>query len=216
MTGSCSTNRAARSRGDLFDGSGHQSPSCGEIHTGFAVADLKSGARDVDHPTILAPALAVIAGLLTGVGAASPSAADPVQTTLRQRTTIVRVVDGDTLNVRLRSGDQKPVRLIGIDTPEVYPGIECGGPQASGSLQRLLPVGTLVRLVSDPTQDRVDRYGRMLRYVIKASDDRDMNRVQIRRGWATVYVYQHNPFKRVAGYRLAQSDAHDRGIWGVC
>lgn len=49
MTGSCSTNRAARSSGDLFDGSGHQSPSCGEIQTGFAVADLKSGARDVDH-----------------------------------------------------------------------------------------------------------------------------------------------------------------------
>ena len=75
-----------------------------------------------------------------------------------------------------------------------------------------------MRLVSDPTQDRVDRYGRILRYVIVASHDRDVNRAQIRRGWTTVYVYNHNPFKRVAGYRLAQRDAgaHDRGVWGLC
>jgi endonuclease YncB( thermonuclease family) len=170
------------------------------------------------RPIILAPALALIAGLLTVVGAASPSAAESVQTTLRQTATIVKVVDGDTVNVRLRSGGETPVRLIGIDTPEVYPVVDCGGPQASQSLKRLLPVGTVVRLISDPTQARVDRYGRLLRYVIKASDGRDMNRVQIRRGWATIYVYNHNPFKRVADYRLAQSDAgaRARGIWGIC
>jgi len=170
-------------------------------------------------PITHAPTCALIAGLLWAVvGTASPSAAEGVQTTLRQRATIVRVVDGDTVNVRLRSGDETPVRLIGIDTPEVYPGIECGGPQASLSLKRLLPLGTRVRLVSDPTQDRVDRYGRILRYVIKVSDGRDMNEAQVRRGWATVYVYNQNPFKRVVGYRAATSDAgaHDRGIWGIC
>lgn len=170
------------------------------------------------RPIALAPALALIAGLLTVVGAASPSAADSAQATLRQQGKIVKVVDGDTVDVRLRSGKEKRVRLVGIDTPEVYNGIECGGPEASTSLKSLLPVGTRVRLVSDPTQDRVDRYGRILRYVIKASNDRDMNRAQIRRGWATVYVYNHNPFKRVAKYRSSQrhARAHDRGIWGTC
>lgn len=167
---------------------------------------------------IIQPGLALVAGLLTLVPAAAASAADSGQTTLRQRATILTVVDGDTVNVRLRSGEERPVRLIGIDTPEVYPAVECGGPEASRSLRRLLPVGAPVRLVSDASQDRVDRYGRLLRYVIRASDDRDMNRTQVRRGWATVYVYADNPFSRVAGYRVAQSDAaaHDRGIWGLC
>jgi endonuclease YncB( thermonuclease family) len=170
------------------------------------------------RPFTLAPALAMVAGLLAMVGTASPSAADSAQTTLRQRATIVKVVDGDTVNVRLRSGTETPVRLLGIDTPEVYPVTECGGPQATASLKRLLPVGTAVRLISDPTQDLVDRYGRILRYVLKVSDGRDMDRVQVRRGWATVYVYHHNPFKRVARYdaALEYADAHHRGIWAMC
>jgi len=167
--------------------------------------------------TAFAPVLALVAGLLAVVGAASPSVAAG-EKTLHQKATVVRVVDGDTVNVQLRSGAEKPVRLIGIDTPEVYPVEYCGGPEASRSLKRLLPVGTHVRLVSDPTQDRVDRYGRLLRYVIKASDDRDMNQVQLHRGWANVYVYHQNPFKRVADYRSARrsAKAHDRGIWGMC
>jgi endonuclease YncB( thermonuclease family) len=176
--------------------------------------------REAMHrrPVALAPALALVAGLLTAVGPASPSAADSVHKTLRQRGTIVKVVDGDTVDVRLRSGKEKRVRLVGIDTPEVYNGTECGGPEASRSLKRLLPIGTRVRLVSDPTQDRVDRYGRILRYVIKVSNGKDMDAVQIRRGWARVYVYHHNPFKLVADYRAAQRDArsHNRGIWGAC
>jgi endonuclease YncB( thermonuclease family) len=82
----------------------------------------------------------------------------------------------------------------------------------------LTPVGTPVRLVSDPTQDRVDRYGRLLRYVHKVSTGRDVNRTQVARGWARVYVYNNNPFKRVSGYRKAQRAAKDagRGIWRLC
>jgi endonuclease YncB( thermonuclease family) len=139
-------------------------------------------------------------------------------TTIRQRGKVTKVVDGDTVDVRLRSGKTKRVRLIGIDTPEVYGGLECGGKKASASLRRLTPVGTPVRLVSDPTQDRVDRYGRLLRYVHKASTGRDVNRTQVARGWARVYVYDNNPFKRVSGYRKAQraAKAAGRGIWSLC
>jgi len=139
------------------------------------------------------------------------------KTTLRQRARVIRVVDGDTLKVRLtKSGARKKVRLIGIDTPEVFGGVECGGKKASRSMRRLTPRGTRVVLVSDPTQDRVDRYGRLLRYVMKSG--RDMNRAQVNRGWASVYVYDNNPFKRVSGYRKSQRRAKnaDRGIWGLC
>jgi endonuclease YncB( thermonuclease family) len=131
---------------------------------------------------------------------------------------VTKVVDGDTVDVRLSTGKVRRVRMIGIDTPEVYGGTQCGGPKASESMKALTPVGTRVKLVSDRTQDRVDRYGRILRYVIKRSTGRDMNRAQVARGWARVYVYNGNPFERVAGYRNAQSAAKaaPRGIWKVC
>jgi endonuclease YncB( thermonuclease family) len=131
---------------------------------------------------------------------------------------VTRVVDGDTIDVRLHSGAERRVRLVGIDTPEVYGGTECGGPAASRLLKRRLPDGTQVKLVSDPTQDRVDRYGRLLRYVVKRSTGRDLNRAQVYAGWATVYVYGGNPFERVASYRDAQraAKAAPRGIWKVC
>jgi endonuclease YncB( thermonuclease family) len=135
-----------------------------------------------------------------------------------QRARVVHVVDGDTVDVRLASGHNKRVRLLGIDTPEVYGGIECGGPQASRSMKRMLPVGTRVRLTSDPSQDLEDRYDRLLRYVTKVSTGTDVNRRQVYKGLARVYVYAHNPFNRVDGYRTAQrsAKAHDRGIWGRC
>ena len=131
---------------------------------------------------------------------------------------VTHVVDGDTIDVRLHSGADRRVRLVGIDTPEVYGGTECGGPAASRSLKQKLPVGTKVKLVSDPTQARVDRYGRLLRYVVKRSTGRDLNRAQVWLGWARVYVYGGNPFERVASYRHAQSEAREapRGIWKVC
>lgn len=146
-----------------------------------------------------------------------PDGSTATTTTIRQRAKVIEVVDGDTLKVRLtKSGVRKKVRLIGIDTPEVYGGVECGGKRASKSMRRLTPRGTRVVLVSDPTQDRVDRYGRLLRYVMKSG--RDMNRVQVNRGWARVYVYDNNPFKRVSGYKKSQRRAKnaERGIWGLC
>lgn len=136
--------------------------------------------------------------------------------TVRQKAKIVRVVDGDTVNVNLMPGPKRSVRLIGIDTPEVYGGVECGGKAASAKTKKLLPQGTIVRLVSDPTQDLKDRYDRLLRYVSKGTVD--INRRLVWTGNAKVYVYNNNPFKRVKSYRAAQADAkdHSRGIWGNC
>lgn len=136
-------------------------------------------------------------------------------TQVRQRARVVRVIDGDTVDVR-RAGHKFRVRLIGVDTPEVYGGVECGGKKASRSLKRLLPRGARVLLLSDTTQDRRDRYGRQLRYVHRRG--KDINRVQVRRGWAHVYVFNNNPFRRTAAYRKAQRAArtHDAGVWRMC
>lgn len=136
--------------------------------------------------------------------------------TLRQRAKVVRVIDGDTVKVRLASGSRRDVRLVGIDTPEVYGGVECWGRKASRATKKLLPRGTRVVLTSDPSQDRKDRYGRLLRYVAKGKTD--INRKLVRRGHARVYVYHHHPFKRTQSYKSAQRQAtnNDLGLWGAC
>lgn len=152
----------------------------------------------------------------TSGGTSGGTTTGPTQ--LRQRARVIEVVDGDTVRVRLASGARRDVRLVGIDTPEVYGGVECGGRQASRSLKRILPVGTKVLLVSDPSQDLKDRYDRLLRYVHKVSTGRDVNRQQVYRGWARVYVYNNKPFNRVTSYRSAQRAAFsaNRGIWDLC
>ncbi|MDO9498073.1 MAG: thermonuclease family protein, partial [Nocardioides sp.] len=105
--------------------------------------------------------------------------------------------------------------ILGIDTPEVFGGKECGGPAASRAAKRMLPRGTRVLLVSDRSQDLKDRYGRLLRYVQKGR--MDVGRNQLKQGHATVYVFDE-PFKRVRSYRVAQAAAklHDKGIWKLC
>ena len=137
-------------------------------------------------------------------------------TTLRQRARVLSVIDGDTIRVRLANGRRKAVQLIGIDAPEVRGTAECGGKRAAASMRRLAPRGIRVVLVSDSTQPRADRHGRILRYVTRAG--KDLNRSQVARGWATVQVRRGDPFKRVATYRGAQRSARadDRGIWRRC
>jgi endonuclease YncB( thermonuclease family) len=132
----------------------------------------------------------------------------------RHHARVAEVTDGDTVDVRLRSRTDT-VRIIGIDTPEVYFGAECGGAQASRSMHQLLQPGDRVKLIRDRSQDNRDRYGRLLRYV--QIGQRDVGRAQVRRGWASVYVYE-TPFVRVPGYRRAQQKAHrsHRGVWRRC
>ena len=122
---------------------------------------------------------------------------------LRKRATVTDIADGDTIEVRQR-GRLRDVRLVGIDTPEVFFGAECGGAEASNSIKRMLQVGDRVTLIRDPTQDNRDAFDRLLRYVERG--DRDIGRRQVRQGWAKVFVFE-SPFRRVGKYRKAQSRA---------
>jgi endonuclease YncB( thermonuclease family) len=134
----------------------------------------------------------------------------------REHGRVLSVVDGDTVDVRLSTGQQVRVRLLGIDTPEVYGGVQCGAREASAAMKQLLPRRARVSMVSDRSQDAVDRYGRILRYV--AHRGHDVGRLLVRRGHARVYVYQHRRFERLGAYDRAERSArgHDRGLWGHC
>lgn len=132
----------------------------------------------------------------------------------KTRATVLEITDGDTIAVRIK-GHERDVRLTGIDTPEVYFGAECGGAEASASMNQLLSPGDRIKLISDPSQDRVDAYGRLLRYVVR--DGKDVGKAQIAAGWAEVYVFD-KPFKRVDLYRVLETSAKvgNAGVWGMC
>jgi endonuclease YncB( thermonuclease family) len=137
----------------------------------------------------------------------------------RIRARVTSVIDGDTIRVRALERTRRrryTVRLVGIDTPEVFGGVECGGRRASAHLKRLA-TGRRVLLRTDPTQDSFDRYDRLLAYV-KLRGGRDAALSQLRAGWARVYVYGGRPFRRVREFRRAQRSARSarRGVWGRC
>ena len=136
---------------------------------------------------------------------------------LRVGVVLERVIDGDTLEVRFPDDSLASVRLIGIDTPETYGTTECGAEQASAAMVRRALPGQRLRLISDPTQDSVDYYGRLLRYVEIWGSGRDLGSAQIQSGWAKVYVFDAD-FKRLGPYRQAQKQARKRarGVWSRC
>jgi micrococcal nuclease len=131
--------------------------------------------------------------------------------------TIAYAVDGDTLRIREADGDLAYVRLIGIDSPEsVEPDtpVECGGKQASESMEEMAPEGATVRLVFDG--EREDKYGRTLAHAYV--NGRQLELAQLRRGWAMVYRYHDRTFRGLARYYALQdqAEAAGRGVWGQC
>ena len=132
---------------------------------------------------------------------------------------VVRVVDGDTIRIKTRSGRVLPrIRVLGISAPEIpHPGKpgECYGERATHHLADHLPAGTPVVLETDPTQATTDTYGRLLRYV--EAGGRDVGLAQIRSGAATARE-GIPPVQRIQEYREAQAQAEEygRGVWSAC
>jgi micrococcal nuclease len=127
---------------------------------------------------------------------------------------VTRVVDGDTIEVRL-DGREEDVRYIGVDTPEtVKPGapVDCFGPQASSFNHRLVE-RRRVRLVFGV--ERRDRYGRLLAYVYLG--DRFVNAELVRRGLArTLTIPPNDRFaERLKRLEIAAARA-GRGLWSAC
>ena len=124
-----------------------------------------------------------------------------------------RVIDGDTISVRL-DGDRYTVRLTGVDTPETtHPtrGVEPDGPEAAAYTTARL-TGATVRLDLDPAGDAQDAYGRILRYVILASGEH-FNATLIRDGYAR--AIRTFPYSRQREFLQLKAQARRarRGLW---
>jgi micrococcal nuclease len=129
---------------------------------------------------------------------------------------VTRVVDGDTVRVRL-DGRSETVRYIGVDTPEsVNPRtpVECFG-KAASDLNRRLMARERVRLRLDA--EPRDRYGRLLAYVFRRRDGLFVNDALVRRGFATILTIPPN-VAEAARLRGAQREAREarRGLWAAC
>ena len=134
--------------------------------------------------------------------------------------TILRVVDGDTIDVRI-GGREERVRLIGIDTPETKKPdspVECYGPEASAFTTSLLPVGSVVRIERDVVGR--DDYGRLLGYVHLLSDhsaDTFVNMEIIRQGYATPLTIEPNSvFASEFAEAARDAEAAGLGLWTAC
>ena len=129
--------------------------------------------------------------------------------------TVTRVVDGDTVDVRV-DGKVERIRIIGLDTPETVDprkAVQCFGREASAHAKELLPLGTPVTLEADPTQDSRDKYGRMLAFILFETDPctiANFTEVMIAGGYGHHYVY-----RRPSIYADAFSAAQDYAqYWG--
>ncbi|MGZ8666872.1 MAG: thermonuclease family protein [Solirubrobacterales bacterium] len=134
--------------------------------------------------------------------------------TVRLRARVTRVIDGDTIEVRI-GRRREEVRYIGVDTPEtVKPGtpVQCFGPMASSFNHRLLE-GRRVRLVLGV--ERRDAYGRLLAYVHLGH--LFVNSELVRRGLARTLTIPPNDLHAPLLRSLEQAAGRrGAGLWGAC
>ncbi len=156
--------------------------------------------------------MALFLALIVALAGCADSVNDAAPAGTRVHARVTRHPDGDTLWL---AGIGK-VRLIGIDTPEVFGRAECYGRQASAFVRRLLPIGARVSY-SLGVEGR-DRYGRALVYLY-AGDGRFVNLLLVRRGYAHPLTIPPND--RFAG-RFVEAARRARarrvGLWarGAC
>jgi micrococcal nuclease len=162
---------------------------------------------------LLFAALGLAGGGLLSCDEASEQSLEP-QRPLEGR--VVRVVDGDTIHVRV-GGRREKVRYIGVDTPETRkPGepVECFGKAASAFNARLV-AGREVVLRTD-VEPR-DRYGRLLAYVRRRPDGLFVNAELVRRGFATILTIPPNVRHSREFLRLERAARRaGRGLWAGC
>lgn len=137
--------------------------------------------------------------------------------------TILRVVDGDTIQVNLGTKKER-VRLIGVDTPETkHPkkGVQYFGAEAFEFTKKNLPEGKKIFLEFDVGQR--DRYGRLLAYVwLQKPAARSVDEIRNKmfnahllvNGYAQIMTIQPN-IKYVDHFRKFQTEAREnnQGLW---
>lgn len=131
---------------------------------------------------------------------------------------VAYVHDGDTVYLQpdgtTSRADEITVRLIGIDTPELRPEVECYAIEARDRLRELLPQGTEVWIKAD--REKLDQYGRSLLY-LWTTDGTSVNLDLVREGYATALnIAPSNTYWRQFDAAETEAMKARRGLWGSC
>lgn len=180
------------------------------------LASLLVGCRPTPSPP------AGTAGAPPSYGATAGGAARPLAVPADARpATVDAHVDGDTVWLRgtgepgpVPAGGRTKVRILEINTPEVFGTAECFGPQASEYAVRRLPVGSTVWVAAD--REARDRYGRLLLYLWTA-EGVFYDEAVLRDGYARALLVEPND-RFITTIRAAEDEARrsGRGLWGSC
>ncbi|MDZ7726049.1 MAG: thermonuclease family protein [Candidatus Campbellbacteria bacterium] len=134
---------------------------------------------------------------------------------------VTSIIDGDTIRVTASGGDKETVRLIGVDTPEIYWEemiSDCYGFEAREFLVEVLKDKT-VRLVGDESQPTYDKYDRLLSYVylLDGKDHEMINLVLLRGGYARELTVG-NSYEHRQDFLKSEAFAreNDIGQWSEC
>ncbi len=135
---------------------------------------------------------------------------------------VKRVSDGDTFILR----DGRKVRMIGVDTPEMHDEnrnnqnarrnsvdtkrVRSYAETAKKYLQKTIE-GQDVRLETDWQAE--DKYGRILAYVYRVSDDLFVNAEILKQGYG--FAYLQFPFKRSKEFEKYSNESrkNKKGLW---
>jgi micrococcal nuclease len=105
-----------------------------------------------------------------------------------------------------------------VNTPETkHPTkpIECWGPEASAHTHELLPNGTDVVVVRD--EEARDKYGRLLAYITRTSDNLFVNLDLVSGGWAeTLSIAPNTAYESAFSDAVATAQRLHLGLWGHC
>jgi len=73
-------------------------------------------------------------------------------------------------------------------------------------------------LASEPATDRVDRYGRLLRYVFRVRDGLNVNVFLVKHGNAAPWFYRgrEGRYASLLNRAALSARAAHRGLWGAC
>ena len=119
---------------------------------------------------------------------------------------VVSVPDGDTINVQTRFGGPVPVRLAGIDSPELAQpfGVEAGNYTRAELLDKDVTILMLGR----------DKYNRVVGVVFDETEE-NFNAMKVLKGLAWVYPdYNDNPLNEFLSDLQTRAQNEDAGLWG--
>ena len=157
-------------------------------------------------PSLTSVIIASVATAAVGV-----SGLVAIGVTAGDRATVVKIVDGDTIDVQYEGAEHR-VRLLNIDTPEIggaAKDTECLATEAKRYVQERIPVGSSVRLMWD--RDHDDPYGRQLRGVFSNGL---VNADIVRNGLAVpMHIDPNDRYKDDIDEAFAEASANNRGFF---